>query len=391
MSTPLKDLRLLRRAAIAVAVVGLSAATLPFSAASASASTDEAHGRGAVFVQLNFTSGNRVAAYARAADGTLTAAGTYDTGGLGGTETGAPLDALASQGGLTYDRPGHVLVAVNAGSDTVTSFSVRGARLDRTAVVSSGGEFPTSVTVHGDLAYVLNAGGDGSISGFRVKYARLVPIPGSTRSLGLGNDPVPSFIQAPAQVGFSDDGNTLIVTTKAHNTLLTFPVDSAGVPSATPTVTPSAGAVPFSFVVDPRGTVHVTEAATGNTSSYAVNTAGGLTLLGSSASDGGAALCWNVRVGRYLFGANAGSASLSSWRLQADGTAALAAPVAATTNAGPIDLAASRDGRFLYVQESVAGTLGVYAVSSHGHLHRIQTVTGLPAFSAGGMEGLAAA
>ncbi len=391
MTPLLKELRLGRRAAIAAAALGLSAASLPFAVTSASAATDPPHGAGAVFVQLNAATGNQVAAYARAADGTLTLAGTYNTGGLGGTQVGAPLDALASQGGLTYDRPDHVLVAVNAGSNSVTSFAVRGARLERTAVVASGGQFPTSVAVHGDLAYVLNAGGDGSVSGFRVHRGALVPIAGSTRSLGLGNDPVPLFIQSPAQIGFSADGDTLIVTTKAHNTLLTFPLNRTGRPSTSPVVTASAGAVPFSFVVDQRGTVQVTEAGTGRTSSYAVTAGGGLTLLGSSASDGGAALCWNVQVGRTLFGANAGSASLSSWRLGADRTATLVDPVAASTNAGPIDLAASRDGRFLYVQESVAGTLGVYAVSPDGGLERIQTVTGLPAFSAGGMEGLAAA
>jgi hypothetical protein len=37
-----------------------------------------------VFVQTDNTSGNQVVAYHRAADGTLSPAGTYATGGLGG-------------------------------------------------------------------------------------------------------------------------------------------------------------------------------------------------------------------------------------------------------------------------------------------------------------------
>jgi hypothetical protein len=52
----------------------------------------------AVFVQTDAVSGNAVAVYDRAADGTLQAAGTYRTGGLGGILNGSMVDHLASQG-----------------------------------------------------------------------------------------------------------------------------------------------------------------------------------------------------------------------------------------------------------------------------------------------------
>ena len=136
--------------------------------------------------------------------------------------------------------------------------------------------------------------------------------------------------------------------------------------------------------------MHVTEAGTGRTSSYTVTWTGALRALGTSASDGGAALCWNIRIGKTIYGAYAGSATLSAWRIQDSGQVLLTAPVATTTNAGPIDLAASDDGNCLYVQESVAGTLGAYKVSEGGALTRLQAVTGLPVFAAGGMEGIAA-
>lgn len=371
----------------ALAGAAAAAAVLSFAGP---ASAHESHGSpGAVFVQLNGETGNAIAAYSRAADGTLTYDATYPTGGLGGTQVGAPLDALASQGSLVLDRRHHLLLAVNAGSDSVTSFAVRGATLATAGTVPSGGQFPSSVAVHGDLAYVLNAGGDGSISGFTIRHGALTPIPDSTRSLGLGGTYPPVFIDSPAQIGFSADGRTLIVTTKSHNALLTFGLDRDGRPSATPTSTASAGAVPFSFVVDRHGLVQVTEAGTGATSTYAVTRSGALRLLGSSASGGGAALCWNIEVGGTLYGANAGSATLSAWRAPARHAAVLTQAVAATTGAGPIDLAASQDGRFLYVQEAVDGTLGVYSVAD-GALTRIQTVAGLPAFTTTGMEGIAA-
>lgn len=345
---------------------------------------------GAVFAQLNSPSGNEIAAYSRGADGRLAAVDRYPTGGLGGTEVNAPFDALASQSSLTFTEDRHTLLAVNAGSDTVTSFHVHGATLRRASVVASGGRFPSSITTRGDLVYVLNAGGSGSISGFRLHDDQLFPLTNSTRSLGNANANPPLFINAPAQIGLTSDGRFLLLTTKAHNQLLTFAIGKDGRPAATPTATASTGAVPFSFVIDPRGRVHVTEAGTGRTSSYTVTPTGALRALGTSASDGGAALCWNVRIGKTIYGANAGSATLSAWRIQDSGQALLTAPVATTTNAGPIDLAASDDGDFLYVQESVAGTLGAYQVSEVGALTRLQTVTGLPAYAAGGMEGIAA-
>jgi 6-phosphogluconolactonase (cycloisomerase 2 family) len=368
----------------------VAATALAASAAPASAN-DDPPGSGAVFVQLNSESGNAIAAYPRGRDGLLGAVTVHPTGGLGGTEVDAPLDALASQASLVLDREHRTLLAVNAGSDTLTTFSVDGADLSEASVLPSGGQFPSSVAVHHDLVYVLNAGGEGSISGFRFTRGSLVPLPGSTRSLGLGNTNPPLFISAPAQVGFSEDGRALLVTTKNNGQLLTFAVDKqTGLPADSPTVTASAGAVPFSFVVDQHGTVHVTEAGTGRISSYELGRDGSLTLLGSSAGTGGAALCWNVQAGRMLYGVNAGSDAISAWRVHGRGAAELTDPVAATTGAGPIDLAASRNGRYLYVQEAVAGTVGVYEVSRDGALDRIQTVTGLPAYTTTGMEGIAA-
>ena len=120
-------------------------------------------GRGAVFVQTNDINENAILAYARSADGGLTLVGRYPTSGVGGTEPGAPTDALSSQGSLTYDRDHHLLYAVNAGSDSVSVFDVRQTRLRLLQVIGSGGQFPSSVAVHHDLVYVMNAGGDGEV------------------------------------------------------------------------------------------------------------------------------------------------------------------------------------------------------------------------------------
>jgi len=206
----------------------------------------------AVFVQTNGLTGNQVVVYDRSPSGLLTQAGTYSTGGIGGAAAGAVSDRLASQGSLLYDRAHDLLIGVNAGSDTVYVFEVNGDHLSLRQVVSSGGAFPASVAVSGDLLYVLNAGGDGNINGFRIAGGKLHPVHNSTRSLGLGNSNPPNFLTSPGQVGFTPDGSKLVVTTKGSTSAVdVFAMHPNGRPSAAPVVNPSATPVPFAFTFQP--------------------------------------------------------------------------------------------------------------------------------------------
>jgi len=171
--------KVLSRVLPAVAA-GIAAAA--FAAPAASASTTARQGYsggagGAVFVQTDNTAGNAVVAYHRAPDGTLTLAGTYPTGGLGGVLAGSVVDHLASQGSLTYDPEHGLLLAVNAGSDTVSVFRVTGDGLELRQVLWSGGQFPVSVTVYGNHAYVLNALDGGALYGYGIAGGHLTPIP----------------------------------------------------------------------------------------------------------------------------------------------------------------------------------------------------------------------
>ena len=142
-----------------------------------------------VLVQTDNTAGNQVVVYDRAGDGTLSQAGAYATGGLGGQTAGSAADHLSSQGSLGYDRRDGLVVAVNAGSNTVSVFGIRGDRLSLHQVIGSGGTFPVSVAVHGDLVYVLNAENGGSVQGYRISFGRLFPIPGSAGCLASTRRP----------------------------------------------------------------------------------------------------------------------------------------------------------------------------------------------------------
>ncbi len=97
---------------------------------------------------------------------------------------------------------------MNAGSDTVSVFGASGDRLDLRQVIGSGGTFPVSIAVHGDLVYVLNALGGGSVQGYRIAFGRLFPLPRSSRSLGLDPSASPQFTNTPGQVAFSPGGAT---------------------------------------------------------------------------------------------------------------------------------------------------------------------------------------
>jgi hypothetical protein len=368
----------------ALAILAAAGALALVGATPALAHGHDRGSRGVVFVQTNEVSGNKIDVFDRGGDGRLTLAGTYPTGGLGGVAApGTESDHLASQGSLVLAADGKTLIAVNAGSDTVTSFRVHGDRLQLRSIVSSGGQFPASVAVNGRLVYVLNSGGTGIVEGFRLRGSHLVPIAGSARSLGLANGDPPNFLTSPGQVGFTPDGRQLLVTTKASTSSIdVFAVGRDGRLSSTPVVNPSATPVPFAFTFG-SGRLVDGEAGTSSVTTYVVG--GGGTLSDPrSASDGQMALCWIVRVGDFYFVSNTGSNTLGSFTVDSAGTPSLLQAVAATTNPGPIDLAVS--GGYLYAETGTNGTVDEFALNVDGTLTPIGTVTGLPP----GLEGIAA-
>ena len=375
---------------------------------------------GMVFVQSNDPDRNSILAFRRAADGKLTAAGEYPTGGRGGAQKDNPFDPLASQESLVFDRRSNLLIAVNAGSNSVTTFRVRDGRLTHPRTVGSGGEFPVSIAVSGRTVYVLNAGGATKVTGFRLGHDGLRPLAGSARKLGITNAAVPLFTDSPPQVGFSPDGRHLLVTTKSGNTIKVFAVAPDGRLSAKPVTTRSTGDVPFSFVFDRAGNLLVTEAAKSGVTSYKLRRNGTLDVITPSVESGQQVLCWIARAGKFFYGTNPGSSTISLYTVDGRGkvtlggkdgviapaggpeaVAEVAAAAAAAVDepdaeparapgAGPIDLAATADGSLLYVQNTLAGTIEGFRVGTNGELTLVETENeGLPVFADGsGMEGL---
>jgi 6-phosphogluconolactonase (cycloisomerase 2 family) len=338
-----------------------------------------------VFVLANATTGNSVAVYDRQHDGTLSAAGRYASGGLGGVLDGSVVDHLASQGALTFDRRSNLLYAVNAGSNTLTVFAVHGDRLERRQIVGSGGQFPVSVAVHDGVVYVLNARSGGSVQGFVQLGRFLVRVPAWHRSLGLDPTAAPEFVNTPGDVAFSPRGDQLIVTTKANgNQIDVFNLDAFGGPSATPRVTVDTGNVPFAVSFDRTGRLDVAEAGPNAVASYVLHRNGSLTFVDRVAT-GQAATCWIVGNGSQLYVDSAGSAAVSTFDVADDG---LVARGTLSTDGGTIDATISRDGRNLYVQTGANGKVDEFAIGANGSLTALGSVT-VPG-SVGG-EGIASA
>jgi 6-phosphogluconolactonase (cycloisomerase 2 family) len=386
---------ILASAAVATTVAIASAGEVPRAHQGVTTKSAKAGADHAVFVQGNELAGNTIHVFRRGESGKLTAAGTYATGGKGGDQVDAPTDSLASQGSLVYDRGSHLLLAVNAGSGTLTSFRVEGQKLTDRRVVRSGGDFPSSIAVSGNLAYVMNAGGKGSVQGFKITANGLKPLSGSYRSLGLKNDKVPLFSSSPGQVAFTPDGRELVVTTKSANTIEVFPMRRDGRPAHEAKINTSAGGVPFAITFDKAGRMLVAEAEKSTVSTYKVLADGRLKVVQKPLANGQNTLCWLERAGDFFYGGNTGNSTVTGYRTDRHGRLALTNEVGIATppsamSQGVIDLAVTQDEKFLYVQNGTSGTVDGFRIGRNGSLTKVTTATGLPPFAESGMEGIAA-
>jgi len=330
---------------------------------------------GAVYTASNAVGGNAVLVFDRRSDGRLEPAGSVPTGGIG---TGG---GLGNQSGLALTHDERWLLAVNAGSNSVSVFDARRRQLQLVDVQPTGGVRPVSVAERHGLVYVLHAGSD-SIAGFRLdREGHLLTIAGSTRTLsGTGT--------APAQIAFAPNGRVLVVTERATNRIVTFEIDRDGVPGVAQ-VHPSNGVTPFGFAFGKRDQLFVSEAfggapGAGAASSYEIGDQGVLTTISASVGTTQTAACWLAITpdGRFAYVTNAGSGSISGYRIDFDGQIDLLDEDGRTGVTGngsaPIDLTVTGNGRFVYSLNSGAHSIGAFRVSSDGSLTPLPFAGGLP-------------
>jgi 6-phosphogluconolactonase len=336
---------------------------------------------GHVYTLSNATTGNQVMDYLSSSNGTLTFSASYASGGNGSG------GGLGNQSAVTLTNgEKNILLAVNAGSNSISSFKIKNG-LHLKSTVSSGGILPVSIAQHNDLVFVVNAGGSNTISGFKLKEdGMLKPIPNSTRSLCTTTS------TGPAQISFVNDGKVLVITEKATNKIVTYTVNEDGIPGKMHSIT-SSTPTPFGFAVGKNGTIFISEAAGGAAgasvlSSYSISDKGVITLIKGSVAAGQSAACWVVITnnGKFAYATNTANDNISKFGITNSGGITVSEAISATTQAGPIDAALSKNSKYLYVLNGGGHSIQAFNVNNDGTLRFLQTVPDLPI----GANGLAA-
>jgi 6-phosphogluconolactonase len=373
-------------------VITVAAAVFVVSGAAASNGGPQASGVvGHVYINDNTAPVNGVAGFDRHADGSLTAmqGSPFAAGGSG---AGHP---DASQGSLQLSADGRYLLAVDAGSNQISVLRIRpdGSLQLASEPVASGGVNPVSITVHGNLVYVANAGpggnvGDTNYTGFRLNAGgQLRPIPGSTYVLPNGSQ--------PGQVLFNGDGTRVAGTRIATSAIDSFTVGrdggltpAPGSPYDAQAFSPTQGYGQFGSEFSPAdpNQLFVSDAHTaaggaafpGLVSSFSDAADGTLTPVGAPVANDGGAACW-IEVshdGGFLFVVNTASASISSYSIGAGGSLTfLRSTAAGQLGRGAEDARLSPDGSTLWVVQGGADAVTGFTVDG-GTLTPLTTAPG---------------
>jgi 6-phosphogluconolactonase len=356
--------------------------------AGAAAATHHSRVVGHVYVNDNTAGANKISAFDRHANGKLTPepGSPFAAGGAGlGAGTG-------SQGSLEKTPDGRFLLAVDAGSNQISVLRIgRDGGLSRVAggAVSSRGLEPVSVAVtkwgKADLVYVANAGDGGSnYTGFVLtRRGQLRHLPGSTVPIPDGS--------VLGDVLFNKTGTHLAGTRVGTGLVDSFNVGRNGLLHAaagSPFASQGPGPIGSEFSPTRPNQLFVSNAHggtnNGTVSAFNVSRGGVLSSIGAGPfADHQTAPCW-VEIthnGRYLFTTNTAVPSLSRYSIAHDGALTLlgSTPLSAVTEAGPVDLRLSPDGKALYVVDG--GSLAVTSFAVHGgHLTELaSSPTALPA------------
>ena len=334
-------------------------------------------GVGHVYTDLNTAHANEVAGFDRHADGSLTpiAGSPFAVGGAG---TGAP---IGSQGALQFADHGTLLLAVDPGSNEISTLDVAaGGSLSKVAVASSGGSTPVSLAVAGDQVYVANQGPrHADYTGFSLSTAgTLTPEHGTTVRLARDADPGDVVINA--------GGTRLIGTEVGTSVIDSFTIGSGGaLTKAKGSPLAAQGPGPFGSAFDPAhpSRLFVSNAHgggnAGTVSAFNDGAGGVLSSIGAGPfNDLQTAPCW-VAIdpgGSELFAVNTAVPSVSRYAIAGNGTLTLTgtAPFGGPGAAGdgPQDAGLVPGGDALWVVDTKGDALSVFDTAG-GHISAART------------------
>jgi uncharacterized protein (TIGR03000 family) len=327
-----------------------------------------------LYTLTNDTRHNGVIVLKPKADGSLApAAGSpFATGGKG--LAGGDID---EQGAIRVH--GRFVLAVNPGSNSVAVLR-KGDDGQLTPVdgspFPSGGTAPLSLTVHGNLVYVANQAppfahpsGAPNLVGFRLsRSGRLTPIANAKVTFPAGH--------GPAQVEFSPDGKTVVVTSgfqdKDTSRIHAYKVQADGTLKEGPgsPVQPQGASGVVGFSWDPQGNrVYVSNFRGSAVTVFEVNPrTAAVKQLGGAYGDKEQAACWTAlsKDGKTLYVANFVSNSISAFDVHADGKLTLLGTAKRRARMKPDtkDLTLAADGKFLYAVGSGETEIAVFRLGA---------------------------
>ena len=358
-------------------LAAVAAAALAGCGGGSNASTDTATTTAAAINQLysesNSTSNTIVRMGRSSTDGSLTMADSTSTGGVGTNGltvagTAAAANSLGSQFAVTVSSDGKTLFAVNAGDDSISSFSIDSTgKLNLLKKNVTTGTFPNSLAFSKGylyaaflgtsqvIAYKVNS--DGSLSAV------------ATKSLAAGG----AFV--PTQVKASPDGAFLLVGGKS-SAIISYPISADGSLGAAVRNSTTV-AVPFAGVFLGNRIYLTADVATASLSSYTLNADGSLTPITQSVvATGQGSSCWlSISPnGKWAYVGN-GSGSISLYSVSTTGALALLNATAANEGIAVAgDSWISPDGKYLYGTYLKDGSIVSYSINdTTGALTRVGT------------------
>lgn len=350
--------------------------------------TDESarHNRTAyLYTESNATSQNEILCYKQHSNGSLTLESTTASGGTGvGIFNGLGLDG---QGALALSSNKKWLFAVNAGTNSISSFEVHNdGSLTLAHTIGSGGVAPVSLCIKHHTLYVVNSTSS-NICGYMIGA-------GGTMTAIIGSNLTLSNPMAdPAQIGFSPNGHYLYVTEKATDMISSYMVDAAGLATWDQAMS-STGVTPFGFcfardnymVVSNANAPMMMAVPNGSScTSYGGTNQGNLMAQNGAVANNQTAACWvaTTTYGRYVYDTNTASDNISSYYVSPWGSLYLIHSSAASTGVAPKDICVAPNNYYVYALNTGSSTIGGFRRAFLGDLDAIGITPGLPEFATG--------
>lgn len=333
---------------------------------------------GYVYSESNETGMNKIYRYRVQSNGALLPLASVTSGGAG---TGM---GLGSQGALILDASHEWLYAVNAGDNSISSFSVASdGKLTLAHTTSSGGMTPISLTCHGQYLYVVNSTSS-NICGFMLSAGGMMTkINDSEQSLSANP-------AGPAQITFQPEGKVLYVTEKATNKIAIFHLNNDG--KAGPgTFMNSVGETPFGFAFTQTENFMIVSnaaggaAGMGSATSYATDMLGNTSDVNGAVGNKQAAPCWVAvtKSGRFAYVTNTASNNISAYYVSPVGALHYIFFSNSSSGEAPTDIVVSGNNMNVYVINSASHSVGEYRRDAFGQLNYIGQVAGIPASQVG--------